>query len=125
MSRLPEEQFPPWDATHREANDPNPTRWVLNLRCCLLSLLRIHRPDCGHYHARETSGAEMRKRLEELPCRDVGSFVEQAQRAVAREVKLPSGYYVEWSGQYENQLSAPPLDAGDSRRIARDLGPAL
>jgi len=38
--------------------------------------------------------------------RDVGSFVEQAQHAVAREVKLPSGYYVEWSGQYENQLSA-------------------
>jgi Cu(I)/Ag(I) efflux system membrane protein CusA/SilA len=38
--------------------------------------------------------------------RDIGSFVEQAQRAVAREVKLPSGYYVEWSGQYENQLSA-------------------
>ena len=38
--------------------------------------------------------------------RDVGSFVEQAQRAVAREVKLPSGYYVEWSGQYENQVSA-------------------
>jgi Cu(I)/Ag(I) efflux system membrane protein CusA/SilA len=38
--------------------------------------------------------------------RDVGSFVEQAQRAVAHEVKLPSGYYVEWSGQYENQLSA-------------------
>ena len=38
--------------------------------------------------------------------RDVGSFVEQAQRAVAREVKLPSGYYLEWSGQYENQLSA-------------------
>ena len=38
--------------------------------------------------------------------RDVGSFVEQAQRAVGREVKLPSGYYVEWSGQYENQLSA-------------------
>jgi Cu(I)/Ag(I) efflux system membrane protein CusA/SilA len=38
--------------------------------------------------------------------RDVGSFVEQAQRAVARELKLPSGYYVEWSGQYENQLSA-------------------
>ena len=38
--------------------------------------------------------------------RDVGSFVEQAQRDVVREVKLPSGYYVEWSGQYENQLSA-------------------
>ena len=38
--------------------------------------------------------------------RDVGSFVEEAQHAVARQVKLPPGYYVEWSGQYENQLSA-------------------
>jgi copper/silver efflux system protein len=38
--------------------------------------------------------------------RDVGSFVADAQRAVARQVKLPSGYYIEWSGQYENQLSA-------------------
>jgi copper/silver efflux system protein len=38
--------------------------------------------------------------------RDVGSFVEQAQRTVTREVDLPSGYYLEWSGQYENQLSA-------------------
>ena len=38
--------------------------------------------------------------------RDVGSFVTDAQRAIARQVKLPPGYYVEWSGQYENQLSA-------------------
>jgi Cu(I)/Ag(I) efflux system membrane protein CusA/SilA len=38
--------------------------------------------------------------------RDIGSFVEEAQRAVARQIKLPSGYYLEWSGQYENQLSA-------------------
>ncbi len=38
--------------------------------------------------------------------RDVGSFVAEAQRAIARQVKLPSGYYLEWSGQYEYQLSA-------------------
>lgn len=38
--------------------------------------------------------------------RDVGSFVTEAQRAVARQVRLPTGYYIEWSGQYENQLSA-------------------
>ena len=38
--------------------------------------------------------------------RDVGGFVEQAQRAVAAEVKMPPGYYIEWSGQYENQISA-------------------
>ena len=38
--------------------------------------------------------------------RDVGSFVDQARRAVAQQVKMPSGYYVEWSGQYENEITA-------------------
>ena len=38
--------------------------------------------------------------------RDAGGFVEEAQRVVAEKVKMPTGYYVEWSGQYENQLSA-------------------
>jgi len=38
--------------------------------------------------------------------RDVGRFVEEAQRAVIRQVKMPPGYYIEWSGQYENQISA-------------------
>jgi len=38
--------------------------------------------------------------------RDVGGFVDQAQQAVAQQVTMPPGYYVEWSGQYENQISA-------------------
>jgi hypothetical protein len=38
----------------------------VNLRCYLLSLLRIHRPDCQICHVREEHGVEMRKRLEEL-----------------------------------------------------------
>jgi Cu(I)/Ag(I) efflux system membrane protein CusA/SilA len=38
--------------------------------------------------------------------RDVGGFVDEAKRAVATSVKMPPGYYVEWSGQYENQISA-------------------
>ncbi len=38
--------------------------------------------------------------------RDVGSFIEEAKRAVAAQVKMPTGYYVEWSGQYENQIRA-------------------
>ena len=38
--------------------------------------------------------------------RDVGGFIEQAQQAVAAQVKMPQGYYIEWSGQYENQISA-------------------
>jgi collagenase-like PrtC family protease len=35
-------------------------------RCYLLSLLRIHHPNCEVCSAREKYGVEMRKRLEEL-----------------------------------------------------------
>jgi Cu(I)/Ag(I) efflux system membrane protein CusA/SilA len=38
--------------------------------------------------------------------RDVGRFVEEARAAVAREVTLPAGYYLGWSGRYENQARA-------------------
>jgi Cu(I)/Ag(I) efflux system membrane protein CusA/SilA len=38
--------------------------------------------------------------------RDVGGFVDEAKRVVAERVKMPSGYYIEWSGQYENQIRA-------------------
>jgi Cu(I)/Ag(I) efflux system membrane protein CusA/SilA len=38
--------------------------------------------------------------------RDVGSFVEEAKRALSDRVHLPAGYYVEWSGEYENQQRA-------------------
>jgi Cu(I)/Ag(I) efflux system membrane protein CusA/SilA len=33
--------------------------------------------------------------------RDIGSFVEEARRIVERDVKLPVGYSLAWSGQYE------------------------
>ena len=38
--------------------------------------------------------------------RDVGSFVDQAKATIARQVQLPTGYYISWSGQYENQQRA-------------------
>jgi Cu(I)/Ag(I) efflux system membrane protein CusA/SilA len=38
--------------------------------------------------------------------RDVGSFVEVAKLALRDRVQLPAGYYVEWSGQYEDQQRA-------------------
>ena len=38
--------------------------------------------------------------------RDVGSFVDQARVALAQQVQLPTGYYISWSGQYENQERA-------------------
>jgi Cu(I)/Ag(I) efflux system membrane protein CusA/SilA len=35
---------------------------------------------------------------------DVGSYVEEAKKAVATGTKLPTGYNLVWSGQYENML---------------------
>ena len=37
---------------------------------------------------------------------DVGSYVKQAQRAVAEQIQLPPGYSIVWSGQYEYMESA-------------------
>jgi len=36
--------------------------------------------------------------------RDVGSYVEEAKKIVAKELKLPQGYALVWSGQYENMI---------------------
>ena len=38
--------------------------------------------------------------------RDVGGFVEDARAAVASRITLPPGYFLGWSGQYENQERA-------------------
>ncbi|CAL8979262.1 Cobalt-zinc-cadmium resistance protein CzcA [Rhodoplanes serenus] len=38
--------------------------------------------------------------------RDLGSFVADAQRAVAERVKLPAGYWIGWGGQFEQLVSA-------------------
>ncbi|MGO3931433.1 efflux RND transporter permease subunit [Rhodopseudomonas pseudopalustris] len=38
--------------------------------------------------------------------RDLGSFVEEAQRLVNEKVKLPPGYWITWGGQFEQLVSA-------------------
>ncbi|MBD1208578.1 MAG: efflux RND transporter permease subunit [Ignavibacteria bacterium] len=38
--------------------------------------------------------------------RDMGGVVEDAQRAISEKLKLPAGYSVEWSGQYEHKIRA-------------------
>ncbi len=38
----------------------------------------------------------------DLAGRDVGGFVEEAKQAVRRNLELPTGYTLTWSGQYEN-----------------------
>ena len=34
--------------------------------------------------------------------RDIGSFVEEAQRRIEQQVQIPAGYYITWGGQFEN-----------------------
>jgi cobalt-zinc-cadmium resistance protein CzcA len=38
--------------------------------------------------------------------RDLGSFVAEAQKDIAANIKLPSGYHIEWGGQFENMRIA-------------------
>jgi len=36
--------------------------------------------------------------------RDVGGYVNEAKKIVQKKIKLPEGYSLQWSGQYENML---------------------
>ncbi len=38
--------------------------------------------------------------------RDIGSFVSEARRRIAERVKIPSGYWIEWGGTFEQMQSA-------------------
>ena len=38
--------------------------------------------------------------------RDIGSFVSEAQEVIVRDVTLPTGYWLEWGGQFENLQAA-------------------
>jgi hypothetical protein len=57
----------------------------VNLRCYLLSLLRMHSPDCEHCNAQQAYGVEMRKRLEELNWRTQPHSVNNGNHGEAVE----------------------------------------
>jgi len=38
--------------------------------------------------------------------RDIGSFVQEAQRRIEAGIKLPAGYWITWGGQFESQQRA-------------------
>ncbi len=44
--------------------------------------------------------------LVDIEGRDLGSYVAEAQRVVSEQVKLPAGYSIAWSGQYEYMVRA-------------------
>jgi copper/silver efflux system protein len=37
---------------------------------------------------------------------DIGGYVDEAKQVIAERLKLPAGYFLSWSGQYEFQLRA-------------------
>jgi hypothetical protein len=57
--------------------------------CNLLSLLRIHSPDCEHCNAHETQGGEMRARLEELSWQTQPHSLKTEEVAEVLGSKLP------------------------------------
>lgn len=38
--------------------------------------------------------------------RDLGSYVDEAQTSLSKEIKLPSGSWIEWGGQFQNLRAA-------------------
>lgn len=38
--------------------------------------------------------------------RDLGSFVEEAQTAISKNISLPPGYWISWGGRFEHLISA-------------------
>ncbi len=42
----------------------------------------------------------------DVAARDIGGYVEEAKREIAARLKVPAGYFLSWSGQYEFQLRA-------------------
>jgi Cu(I)/Ag(I) efflux system membrane protein CusA/SilA len=42
----------------------------------------------------------------DVTARDIGGYVEEAKRVIQERLKLPAGYFLSWSGQYEYQLRA-------------------
>ncbi|MGH9661324.1 MAG: efflux RND transporter permease subunit, partial [Bryobacteraceae bacterium] len=71
-----------------------------------LSRLASIRPSSGPAMVNSENGLLVVAVLLNVRERDIGGFVEEAKRIIPQAVSLPSGYYLGWSGQYENQERA-------------------
>ena len=83
--------------------------------CYVLSLLRIHNPDCKHCAARLSCGNELRKRLEELnePMQAISESVFQEAGGTAVKVKTNNSH-----GVRVVQLPATMLQSVKQRNAA-------
>jgi cobalt-zinc-cadmium resistance protein CzcA len=75
------------------------------MRLPLGSLASVH-IDTGRTQINREQGGRFLALKCNIEGRDMGSFVDEAQDRVSREVKLPEGYYITWGGEFENQRRA-------------------
>lgn len=57
--------------------------------------------DTGPMQIRDEDGSPVGFVYIDFANRDVGSYVEDAKKLIREELKLPPGYGIEWTGQYE------------------------
>ncbi|HVR60927.1 MAG TPA: CusA/CzcA family heavy metal efflux RND transporter [Polyangia bacterium] len=74
-------------------------------RLPLASLARLH-VDRGRTQINREQGGRFLAIKCNIEGRDMGSFVDEAQKAVRQQVKLPEGYFMTWGGEFENQRRA-------------------
>jgi cobalt-zinc-cadmium resistance protein CzcA len=71
----------------------------------LTSLARLERVEGPVMITRET-GSRLSVVIANVSGRDLVGFVDEAKQKVADQVQLPTGYYLKWGGQFENQQRA-------------------
>ncbi len=71
----------------------------------LTSLARFERSE-GPVAIQRERGNRMAVVIANVSGRDLVGFVEEAKQRVAATVELPTGYYYEWGGEFENQQRA-------------------
>jgi cobalt-zinc-cadmium resistance protein CzcA len=74
-------------------------------RLPLTALANVH-VDRGRTQINREQGGRFLAIKCNIEGRDMGSFVDEAQTRVRREVKLPEGYFLTWGGEFENQRRA-------------------
>ena len=74
-------------------------------RVPLASLATVH-VDRGRTQINREQGGRFLAIKCNIEGRDMGSFVDEAQSRVRKNIKLPEGYYFTWGGEFENQRRA-------------------
>ncbi len=74
-------------------------------RVALSNLVKMERSE-GPVSVQREKGKRMSVVIANVSGRDLVSFVEDARQQVADKVKLPTGFYLEWGGEFENQQRA-------------------